>query len=67
MDQESATLSEALETQDFRESIDWQGHQILVPPLHLSITVNKKRERWDRVSLMQEYLTKAKIAPDKVR
>lgn len=45
------------------ESIDWQGHQILVPPLHLSIAVNKKRERWDRVSLMQEFQTKAKVDP----
>jgi hypothetical protein len=40
------------------ESIDWQGHQILVPPLHLSIAVNKKRERWDRVMLMQEFQAK---------
>lgn len=38
------------------ESITWQNHQIKIPPLDLSIAVNKKRERWDRVQLMQEFL-----------
>ncbi len=38
------------------ETITWQNHQIKVPPLELSIAVNKKRERWDRVKLMQEHL-----------
>ncbi len=37
------------------ETIPWQGHKIKVPPLSLSIAVNKKRERWDRVKLMEEY------------
>lgn len=39
-------------------TITWQGHQILVPPLYLTIAVNKKRERWDRVKLMQEFQAK---------
>lgn len=37
------------------ETIIWQDHQISIPPLELSIAVNKKRERWDRVRLMEEF------------
>lgn len=37
------------------ESIDWRGHQIKVPPLELSLAVNKKRQRWERVKLIDDY------------
>lgn len=36
------------------ETISWNGHQISIPPLSLSIAVNKRRERWDRVKLMEK-------------
>lgn len=37
------------------ETIVWQGHTFRIPPLALSIAVNEKRERWDRVKLMQDF------------
>lgn len=39
------------------ERIIWEGYSVLVPPLELSLAVNKKRERWDRVKLIEEHLT----------
>ena len=36
------------------ETVMWQGHAVRIPPLELSIAVNKKRERWDRVKLMED-------------
>jgi len=41
------------------EVISWRGHLISIPPLALSIAVNKKRKRWDRVRLMEDYQSKA--------
>lgn len=43
------------------ETLSWRNLQIKVPPLRLSIAVNKKRERWDRVKLMEEYLKQAPV------
>jgi hypothetical protein len=37
------------------ETINWRGLQLSIPPLALSIAVNKKRERWERVKLMEEF------------
>lgn len=37
------------------ERVMWKGFEVWVPPLALSIAVNKKRERWDRVALMEGY------------
>ncbi|MCP3965312.1 MAG: hypothetical protein GY750_06315 [Lentisphaerae bacterium] len=38
------------------EKVEWRGHTIKAPPVNLTLTVNKKRERWDRVKLIEEYL-----------
>ena len=40
------------------ETIIWQGHAVKIPPLALSIAVNKRRERWDRVKLMEDFQLK---------
>lgn len=40
---------------DHLESIVWKGNEVLIPPLELSIAVNRRRERWDRVKLMEEH------------
>ncbi|MCX7746606.1 MAG: hypothetical protein N2645_06930 [Clostridia bacterium] len=38
------------------EKVMWQGYEIKVPPLNLQLNVNKKRERLDRVALIQSYI-----------
>jgi hypothetical protein len=40
---------------DHLETVIWRGQQILIPPLELSIAVNRKRQRWERVKLMEEF------------
>ncbi len=36
------------------ETIEWHGYSIQVPPLSLSIAVNRRRGRWERVKIMEE-------------
>lgn len=38
------------------ETVIWKGNKIRIPPIALSIAVNKKRNRWDRVKLMEGYV-----------
>jgi hypothetical protein len=40
------------------ETIEWNGYEIKVPPLELQINVNKRRERMDRVKLIEEFMNK---------
>ncbi|MBN2830288.1 MAG: hypothetical protein JXR56_08205 [Candidatus Cloacimonetes bacterium] len=37
------------------ETIEWRGHTIKVPPLHLQEYVNEKRGRTDRAKLIREF------------
>ncbi|WP_199221468.1 hypothetical protein [Desulfonatronum sp. SC1] len=38
------------------EEVNWKGLIIKVPPLHLSLNVNKRRKRIDRVTKIEQYL-----------
>jgi hypothetical protein len=38
------------------ETIEWNSYEIRVPPLELQLTVNKKRERVDRVKLIEDFM-----------
>ena len=38
------------------EEITWNGYKIKVPPLHLQLNVNRRRERIDRVKILEEHL-----------
>lgn len=40
------------------ETIKWNGYEIQVPPLELQLNVNKRRERMDRVKLIEDFLNK---------
>lgn len=40
------------------ETIRWNGYGIKVPPLELQLNVNKRRERMDRVKLIEEFMKK---------
>lgn len=40
------------------ETIKWNGYEIKVPPLELQLNVNKRRERMDRVKLIEEFMNK---------
>lgn len=36
------------------ETIEWHGRSLQIPPLSLSIAVNRKRERWERVKIIED-------------
>lgn len=38
------------------EEINWNGHQIKVPPIDLYLNVSKRRGRQERVKLIEDYL-----------
>lgn len=38
------------------ETIDWHGHQILVPPVELHIAPNEARDRHERVAQIKQYM-----------
>lgn len=38
------------------EEVTWKGYKIKVPPVELQLNVNKKRGRYDRVKLIENYL-----------
>lgn len=40
------------------EKVIWKGYEIKVPPLSLQLNANKKRDRFDRVKLIEEYMSK---------
>ncbi len=40
------------------ETVKWNGHEIKVPPLELQLNVNRRRERMDRVKLIEEFMNK---------
>lgn len=40
------------------EELVWNGHKIRVPPLELQLNVNRRRERFDRVALIEDYMSK---------
>ncbi|WP_440947326.1 hypothetical protein ACSAZL_03360 [Methanosarcina sp. T3] len=40
------------------ETIKWNGYEIQVLPLELQLNVNKRRERMDRVKLIEDFLNK---------
>lgn len=40
------------------ETIKWNGYNIKVPPLELQLNVNKRRERMDRVKLIEDFMNK---------
>ncbi len=42
------------------EEVRWRGHLIKVPPVNLQLNANKRRERLDRVALIEEYMQKQK-------
>lgn len=43
------------------EEVNWKGLTIKVPPLHLSLNVNKRRKRIDRVKKIEQYLNQLTI------
>ena len=40
------------------EELNWNGYVIKVPPLELQLNVTRRRERIDRVELIEEYMNK---------
>lgn len=40
------------------EIIKWNGYEIKVPPLELQLNVNRRRERLDRVKLIEDFMKK---------
>jgi len=38
------------------EVVEWRGHKIKVPPIDLLLTVNRKRKRFERVKLIEEFI-----------
>jgi hypothetical protein len=38
------------------ETILWEGYQLPVPPIQLSININRKRERTERVALIEAFM-----------
>lgn len=43
------------------EEITWSGYTIKVPQLELQLNVNKKRHRFDRVKLIEDFLEKKRV------
>lgn len=41
------------------ETVIWKGYSLRVPPLELSVNINRRRGRLDRVELIEDYLKKA--------
>jgi len=42
------------------EIIEWNGYKIQVPPLQLQLNVNRRRERFDRVKIIEEFIVQQK-------
>jgi hypothetical protein len=40
------------------EKINWNGYNVNIPPLELSLNINRKRDRIDRVKLIEDYMKK---------
>ena len=38
------------------ESIDWNGYEVRIPPIKLQLNANKRRQRIERVKLIEEYI-----------
>jgi len=43
------------------ETIEWRGHRIQVPPVNLHLLPNRRRNRADRVRLIEEYIRTARV------
>ena len=39
------------------ESIDWNGYEVRIPPIKLQLNANKRRQRIERVKLIEEYIS----------
>jgi len=39
------------------ESIAWKGYEVRIPPIELQLNVNRRRQRTDRVKLIEEYIS----------
>ena len=39
------------------EVVEWHGYKIRVPPIALHLNVNKRRQRTDRVKLIEQYMS----------
>ena len=44
------------------EELVWNGYVIKVPPIELQLNVNRRRERLDRVELIEAYMNKTMIS-----
>jgi hypothetical protein len=42
------------------EEIVWEGHRVRVPPLELQLQVNRRRQRGERVHLIEQFMEKTK-------
>ncbi len=38
------------------ETIDWRGYRVRIPPLALQLNVNRRRQRLERVRLIEEFM-----------
>jgi hypothetical protein len=38
------------------EEINWEGYNLKIPPIQLSLNINKKRKRLETVKLIEEYM-----------
>ena len=39
------------------ESVAWKGYEVRIPPIELQLNVNRRRQRTERVKLMEEYIS----------
>jgi hypothetical protein len=39
------------------ESIDWNGYEVRIPPIELQLNANRRRQRIERVKLIEEYIS----------
>ncbi|MCB0031836.1 MAG: hypothetical protein KDE28_28190, partial [Anaerolineales bacterium] len=38
------------------ETVSWRGHQLRIPPIELQLNANRRRQRVERVRLIEEYM-----------
>jgi len=44
------------------ETIIWNGYKVRIPPIELQLNVNKRRQRIERVRLIEEYINTRKVS-----
>jgi hypothetical protein len=44
------------------ETIVWNGYEVKIPPIELQLNVNQRRQRLERVRLIEEYIKSRKIS-----